>query len=94
MQGGGEGQPGRFTVVRAGASEELVIDKETAFALSAGDVVCVETGGGGGWGDPSQRSLELIQRDLDAEYMTPAAARAHYGVEIDASGKARRQRAS
>ena len=58
--------------------------------LKAGDLVCVETGGGGGYGLPQARTLERIQRDLDAGYISKAAAERDYGVKVDADGKARR----
>jgi len=84
--GGGEARPGKFTLVRGGA--EISIDKEKGFKLAVGDIVRVETGGGGGWGPAAQRSLAAIQRDLDAGYVTPGAAIADYGVSIDAGGQA------
>ena len=95
MLGGLPGRPGRFTIRKAGAEGPQAagpqgIDKESAYPLAAGDVVCVETGGGGGYGPPSGRPLDLIQRDLDAGYVTVAAAPRDYGVKIGRDGKARR----
>ncbi len=42
----------------------------------AGDKVVLETGGGGGWGPPEERSIDLIRRDLTRGYITPVARRA------------------
>jgi N-methylhydantoinase B len=90
VQGGREGKPGRFTLVKAGAREAQSVEKENAYRLEPGDLVCVETGGGGGYGAPAKRSLELIQRDLDAGYVSPAEAMHDYGITIGPDGKARR----
>jgi N-methylhydantoinase B len=90
VQGGGEARPGRITVVRAGSNAVETADKENARPLHPGDMVCVETGGGGGYGLPSERSLDLIQRDLDAGYVSAAAAERDYGVKVGADGVARR----
>ncbi len=90
VQGGGAAQPGRFTIVKAGADRAESIDKENAYPLAAGDLVCVETGGGGGYGPPSGRALALIQRDIDAGYVSAAAAERDYGVTIGRDGKAQR----
>ena len=90
VQGGKEAQPGRFTLVKAGGKDELSVEKENAYQLTPDDLVCVETGGGGGYGAPAARSLDAIQRDLDAGYVSPAAAARDYGVTIGADGKARR----
>jgi N-methylhydantoinase B len=90
VQGGTEAKPGRFTLVKAGNTQEQSVEKENAFPLQLGDLVCVETGGGGGYGPPSERSLELIQRDLDAGYISAAAAERDYGIKIGPAGKARR----
>ena len=90
VQGGKEAQPGRFTLVKAGSTQEQLVDKENAYPLQPGDLVCVETGGGGGYGPPSERSLDLIQRDLDAGYITAAAAERDYGIKVGPDGQARR----
>jgi N-methylhydantoinase B len=90
VQGGREAKPGRFTLVRRRSGEESSIGKEKGLTIEAGDLLCVETGGGGGYGAPKQRPLHLIQRDLDADYVSAAAAEQDYGVKIGADGKARR----
>jgi len=89
VQGGRQAQPGRFTLVSARTGERRSIGKEKGLALAPGDLLCVETGGGG-CGAPAARSLRLIQRDLDAGYVSAAAAERDYGVTIGADGRARR----
>jgi N-methylhydantoinase B len=37
--------------------------------------------GGGGYGDPRERDPEAVASDLRDEYITPAAARTHYGTK-------------
>ncbi len=90
VQGGQEAKPGRFTLVKAGETQERSVEKENAYQLQPGDLVCVETGGGGGYGPPPERPLDLIQRDLDAGYVSAAAASKDYGITIGPDGKARR----
>ena len=89
-QGGNEGRAGRFSIRRAASGEERPIGKEKGLELAPGDLVFVETGGGGGYGPPARRSLALIQRDLDAGYVSREAAVADYGVTIGADGTATR----
>ena len=90
VQGGKEAKPGRFTLVKAGSTAEQSVDKENAYPLQPGDLVCVETGGGGGYGPLAERTLAMIQRDLDAGYVTAAAAGRDYGVKVGPDGKASR----
>jgi N-methylhydantoinase B len=90
VYGGRQAQPGRFTLVDRATGARKTIGKEKGLALAPGDLMCVETGGGGGYGLPSGRPLALIQRDLDAGYISRAAAERDYGVMIGADGIARR----
>jgi N-methylhydantoinase B len=90
VQGGGDAKPGRFSIARAGSDQSESIDKQNAFPLRPGDRVCVETGGGGGFGAASGRALASIQRDLDAGYISAAAAVHDYRVSIGNDGKVHR----
>ncbi len=90
VQGGNAAKPGRFTLVQHASGTQRSIGKEKGLALAPGDLLCVETGGGGGYGIPAERLLPAIQRDLDAGYVSAAAAAQDYGVTIGADGKARR----
>ena len=92
VQGGQEGKPGRFTVVSGETGATRSIEKEKGFRLAAGDLVCVETGGGGGYGPPAERTLERIQQDLDAGYVSAEAAMRDYHVSVGADGAVTRRR--
>lgn len=79
VAGGRAGVPGLVTVIRADGTRD-VLRKTKGYALAAGDIVHVESGGGGGWGDPTQRAAELVERDLSRGYVTPAAMERDYGI--------------
>ena len=86
--GGVSGAANRFTVVRGGETIEPspVPGKVGGFALEAGDVVRMETSGGGGYGDPLARAPEKVLDDVALGYLSPEQAIARYGVVIDAGG--------
>jgi N-methylhydantoinase B len=50
------------------------------FPLEEGDIVVMETSGGGGYGDPLRRDLHEIERDLSEGFVTEEKARIRYGV--------------
>jgi len=50
LRGGGSGQVGRNRLIHADGSEETLSGKATR-AVTPGDVLLIETPGGGGWGD-------------------------------------------
>jgi N-methylhydantoinase B len=52
LQGGGDGRPGRNLLVRGRRSRAL--PAKATLELRRGDLVVVETPGGGGWGPPSE----------------------------------------
>ena len=47
--------------------------------LEQGDIVRLETSGGGGFGEAKLRARELVERDVRMGYVSPDAARAAYG---------------
>src|SRR5271166_2337540 len=49
LQGGEEGAPGRAWIRRAGTAEEMEIPGKSTQRLSKGDILHIETPGGGGW---------------------------------------------
>tara|TARA_A100001037_G_C15140117_1_gene633283 strand:+ start:882 stop:2534 length:1653 start_codon:yes stop_codon:yes gene_type:complete len=73
--GGEPGDHARTRVVRMNGNEEAVASK-TSIKLNRGDVVISETGGGGGYGDPSERSTDRLHDDLESGLVTPPAAQA------------------
>ena len=66
VRSGGAGAVGRNVLLRANGQEEPLPSKGSII-LSSGEALSVETPGGGGWGDPAKRSLELIERDRREE---------------------------
>lgn len=90
VHGGNAAQSGRVTISKHGTEEGIVIYKSEGYPLDAGDVVSVETGGGGGYGPPSERPLALVQRDLDRGYISAGAATTEYAVNLAADGTVHR----
>ena len=92
VQGGKPARSGCVTVHKA-SGETAVMGKAKNYKLFPGDRVILETGGGGGWGPPAERDIEMIRRDLDRGYITAEAAIADYGVKIEAGQVSRGDRA-
>jgi N-methylhydantoinase B len=82
--GGFWGAPNRFSVIRGGESisPSEFPGKVTRFPLKRGDVVVMQTSGGGGYGDPLERNLEKIEKDLRDGLVTEERARVRYGVVL------------
>jgi N-methylhydantoinase B len=76
---GSEGTIGRVLVIRQGNATQLP-PNGAALTLYQGDRLRIETGGGGGFGDPALRPREAVLRDLQAGRITPAFAQRWYGV--------------
>jgi N-methylhydantoinase B len=60
--------------------------KVTGHAIAAGDVVVMQSAGGGGFGDPLARDTERVRRDVSAGYVSVERARHGYGVVLTAVG--------
>jgi N-methylhydantoinase B len=82
VSGGRPGATNRFTVRRGGrvVQPSPLPGKVSGFPLVRDDVVVMESSGGGGYGDPLDRDLDLVAADLAQGLITPATATAEYGA--------------
>ncbi|MCU0983421.1 MAG: hydantoinase B/oxoprolinase family protein [Acetobacteraceae bacterium] len=67
LAGGKPGSLGRLTRVRGG-EETPIAPKSDGVALRRGDIVRLETSGGGGFGDPTHRDATAAARDRSLGY--------------------------
>ncbi|MFH0844698.1 MAG: hydantoinase B/oxoprolinase family protein [Pseudomonadota bacterium] len=75
--GGKPGSKARFLVNgRAGNPYGLT-------QLKPGDLLCMDAAGGGGYGNPLDRDIELVQHDVMEGYVSIEMADKDYGVIID-----------
>ncbi|MEM9609982.1 MAG: hydantoinase B/oxoprolinase family protein [Actinomycetota bacterium] len=82
LNGGKAGTPFLVTVDPGGPNErelEGLCDNE---AVAPGEVIRIETTGGGGWGDPLARDPEAVRLDVLQGKVSAAAAAADYGVVL------------
>ncbi len=82
--GGGAGATNRFWVRRDGRPVQAspLPGKVSGFPLEPGDVLLMESSGGGGFGDPLERDPARVAADVSEGYITPTAAESVYGVVL------------
>ena len=92
VAGAGPAAPVTVSLRRDGAEIDFATPgKVTGVAIRAGDIVVMQSAGGGGYGDPLARDPERVREDVMAGYVSPERARVGYGVilaensEVDAS---------
>jgi N-methylhydantoinase B len=78
LAGGEPGSLGRLTLIRDGAEKPLP-SKIGNLRLKRGDIIRLETSGGGGFGDPRARPPADVARDVALGYVSREAARESYG---------------
>lgn len=78
---GGNGSCNHIVVIRDG---KVIWDggRASNFRLKKGDIVSIRSGGGGGWGDPLTRGIQLVFEDYKNGLITLEMAREIYGVVI------------
>jgi N-methylhydantoinase B len=78
------GWPGRLseTILTRSNGEVYKMNKETV-TIRKGDSVRIVTTGGGGWGNPLERDVQLVLRDVRNGGVTLQRAKEVYGVVID-----------
>ena len=82
VDGGKEGLR-NYAHVKSKDQSELETLKISGLELSEGDRVIAIGGGGGGYGNPMERDIEAVRRDVINGYISVESARQDYGVVID-----------
>src|SRR5205085_1395945 len=77
--GGRDGRRACLTRNPGRADAEVLFSKVARIELNVGDAMRIETPGGGGYGDPHERPLELLAQDLRDGRVSRAAAVRDYG---------------
>jgi N-methylhydantoinase B len=83
LEGGAEGSKNYTKILFADGREPDVFGKTAQFHLKKGDVARLITGTGGGYGDPLERPVEMVQSDLRDGYVTLEQAEKLYGVVLN-----------
>jgi N-methylhydantoinase B len=78
---GGEDAVGPEIVINPGRPDERRMLKVNGTRLRKGDVVRCSTGGGGGYGDPTERGADEVRTDVADRHITGATALRRYGVD-------------
>lgn len=82
IAGGKQGGTGRVLVNPGTPHERVLVPLSDGNRVHQGDVVRVETGGGGGYGPPFERPAETVLEDVLGGVVSVEAARTEYGVVV------------
>lgn len=69
MCGGQDGKPHHYVLRHADGSERVLKTKEVGIRVNPGDLLVVQSSGGGGWGPPGKRDPALQERDVREGYV-------------------------
>ena len=78
--GGKPGLPGLITIYPDTDEARTVDSKKSGNQLKANGVLRCQMPGAGGYGNPLERSRELLIKDLEEGYVSPESARRDYGM--------------
>ena len=81
--GGGTGSLNQLTLDNPAGVTYVPKSKEIVRDISIGTVFRQTAGGGGGYGDPRARDIDLVQREVANETLSIERAQDIYGVVID-----------
>jgi N-methylhydantoinase B len=82
VAGGRAGRPFQVTIDPGGPAEREADALADAEPVRAGTLIRIRTTGGGGWGDPLDRDVDLVVRDVAHGKVSRDGAAADYGVVI------------
>ena len=77
--GGQDGRSSEIYITRDGRPGPCTC-QAAGLPLQVGDIITVNAGGGGGYGDPAQRDKQLVRHDLTMGYISAETARRVYQV--------------
>ena len=87
VKGGHNGGAGR-AVLNPGTPQEHELDPfSDGNVLRRGDILRLQTGGGGGWGHPYDREPERVLADVLAQFVSRESALEDYGVVLSTDGE-------
>ena len=78
---------GAIVINPEGASPVRLPTRYADYPLKAGDIFCLDTPGGGGYGDPLRRAAERVLADVREGFVSPEAAERDYGVVLTRDGE-------
>lgn len=87
VAGGQCGRPGRLVLNPGRPGERVLPPLGDGTPIRRGDVICIETTGGGGWGHPFDRPPEEVQADVLGGFVSLERARLDYGVALADHGR-------
>ncbi|MBX3538490.1 MAG: hydantoinase B/oxoprolinase family protein [Chelatococcus sp.] len=88
INGGMSGRAGRFTMNPGTPRERELPYLAEGVPMERGDILRIETPGGGGVGHPFDRPVDLVLRDVLGEFVGIESARDDYGVIVDLDAEA------
>ncbi|MBS3649819.1 hydantoinase B/oxoprolinase family protein [Pseudaminobacter sp. 19-2017] len=78
----------RASIMRGSDERPLATPgKTTGLKLREGDIVIMESAGGGGYGDPLTRDPEKVRADVEGGYVSRERASERYGVVFSGDGR-------
>ena len=80
IYGGHAAVPNEWGVIRDGDFQVIPGGKTVNYPLERGDIVAMNPGGAGGYGDPLERDPSLVRQDVQEGLVSTEHARSAYGV--------------
>jgi N-methylhydantoinase B len=83
---GGTAGANAGNILRSAGGDKTPLPGKFMRTLRRGECYRAELAGGGGWGDPFQRTLEAVVQDVLDEKISRESAMRDYGVVVKADG--------
>ena len=85
--GGLNARPGRCVINPGKPDERVLAPLSDGNIVKRGDIVRLETGGGGGWGHPFDREPARVLQDILGGFVSAESGRRDYGVLLSVDGR-------